>query len=300
MDLNQVRADDLRFLAAVANTGRLTLAAAALGVNHATASRRLRALEKALNTRLFDQGTHGWELTETGRAVVVHARAVQDAVESAVRAAEGTDADHLTGTVRVTASDGFGTLFVVPALAQVRAQHPGLNVELITGARQLTLRDTSFDLAVTLGRPPVTPLHTERLAGYDSAFYGSHTYLAENGDPTSAQELERHSLIFFVETLQQIRELDLTTYIAEPRIGFSSNNVFAQLEATRRGMGISLLSKFVADTAPDIRPIAAQITPARVPITLAARKDAMSRRDVLVVRDALRAEVRSRKAELVW
>ena len=300
MDLNDVRADDLRFLAAIADTGRLTLAATALGVNHATASRRLRALEKALNARLVEQGAHGWELTETGRAVVVHARTIRSAVESAARAAEGAEADYLTGTVRVTASDGFGTLFVVPALARVRAEHPGLNVELITGARHLTLRDSSFDLAVTLGRPPVTHLHTERLAGYDSAFYASETYLAANGDPASAEELGRHSLIFFVDTLQQVRELDLAEYIPEPRIRFSSNNVFAQLEATRRGIGISLLSKFVASTAPGIRRIAAPITPARVPITLAVRKDAMSRRDVLVVREALRAEVRSRKADLVW
>ncbi len=300
MDLKHVRADDLRFLAAIASTGRLTQAATTLGVNHATASRRLRALEKSLNARLVDSGTHGWELTEIGRAVVVHARAIQDAVESAVRAAEGADVNRLTGTVRVTASDGFGTLFVMPALARVRTQHPDLNVELITGARHLTLRDSNFDLAVTLGTTPVTALHTEHLAEYDSSFYASHTYLSENGDPRSVEELAQHPLIFFVDTFQQIRELDLTNYVPDPQIRVGSNNVFAQLEATRRGMGVSLLSKFVAGTAPDLRPVAARIRPARVPITLAARKDAMTRRDVLAVRDALHAEVRDRKAELVW
>ncbi|WP_328458157.1 LysR family transcriptional regulator [Amycolatopsis sp. NBC_00438] len=295
-----VRADDLRFLAALADTGRLMTAAKLLRVDHTTVSRRLRALENALGSRLFDRGLEGWELTETGRAVVEHARTVQKAVDRAIRAVAGTEADALTGTVRVTAADGFGTRFVVPAIARVQAKHPDLNVELITGARELALRESTFDLGITLGQPPVTRLVTEKLCDYDSGFFASETYLTEHGDPVSFEELERHPLIFFVDAMQRVREVDLGRYLPNAVVRFSSTNIFAQLEATRRGVGIALLSKFMAGTAPDLRPIAAAVPLPRVPVTLAARREALTRREVRVVREALLREVHNRQDELIW
>ncbi len=50
VDLHAVRADDLRYLVVVANTGRLVAAATALGVDHTTVSRRIKALEKVLRS----------------------------------------------------------------------------------------------------------------------------------------------------------------------------------------------------------------------------------------------------------
>ena len=162
IDLYAVRADDLRFLVALANTGRLVAAAAALGVDHSTVSRRIRALEKVLRARLIERGADGWELTETGRAVAEHARPIQKAVEQAAMAARGARPDMLTGTIRITAPDGFGTVFVVPALTQVRKQHPNLNVELITATRQLSLYQSGFDLAIAVGKPEA-PRYTHEL-----------------------------------------------------------------------------------------------------------------------------------------
>ncbi|MET0493331.1 MAG: LysR family transcriptional regulator [Actinoplanes sp.] len=295
-----MRADDLRILAALADTGRLMSAAKVLGVDHTTVSRRLRALERALGSRLFDRGLEGWELTDTGRAVVEHARTIQSAVDLATRAAVGTDADSLTGTVRVTAADGFGTRFVVPALTRVQARHPGLNVELVTGARELSLRESTFDLGITLGQTPVTRLVTERLCDYDSAFYASETYLAEHGDPGSLEELADHPLIYFIDAMQRVREVDLSSYLSNAVVRFSSTNIFAQLEATKRGVGIALMSKFMAVTAPELRLIAAAVPRPRVPVTLAARREAITRREVRVVRAALLHEVQNRQDELIW
>lgn len=303
IDVNDVRADDLRFLAAVANTGRLTTAANALGVDHSTVSRRVHALEKVLGARLIERGNDGWELTGAGRAIVEHARAIQSAVELATQAAAGAsaDADAIVGTVRVAATDGFGTLFVVPALARVQERHRKLSLELVTGVRHLSLRDSSFDLALTIGTTPFTRLHTEWLCDYDSAFYASEAYLAKHGNPTSLDELAQHALIFFVDSLQRIRELNLGSYLTEPpAVRFSSTNIFAQLEATRRGAGVALIPKFIADTAAGIHPVAVTLPPPRVSVTLAVRREAMARREVRAVREALHEEVHHRRDELTF
>lgn len=300
IDPRQIRADDLRYLAAVAETGRLVTAARMLGVDHTTVSRRLRALEKSLGTRLLGRGYDGWVLTEDGLSVVEHARAVQEAVEKAADAIGGRAENDITGTVRVTAADGFGTRFVTPAITRVRSRYPGITVELLTGASRLNLRQTNFDIAVTIGPVPATPLYTESLCSYDSALFASREYLALHGSPASVEELARHPLIFFIDALQQVRELDLETYVSDPVVGFTSNNIFALLEATRRGGGIALISKFMAMTAPDLCRVDIGIPPARVEVTLAVRKEAESRGAVQAVRRALHHEVSARAEELVW
>ncbi|WP_185975960.1 LysR family transcriptional regulator [Mycolicibacterium sp. 018/SC-01/001] len=300
VDVNKVRADDLRILAAVADTGRLTKAAGALGVDHSTISRRLNALEKALGGRLVERGHDGWDLTARGRAIVHHARAIQSAVESAAQTAVGSPAAGLSGTVRVVSADAFGALFVSPALVRVREQHPELKVELVTGAKHLTLRNTSFDLALTVGSRAHTTLSTEHLCDYDCSFYASDAYVLKHGNPTTLDELRQHSLVYFIESLQTVNEINLQSYVADsPPIGFASTNIFALLEATRRGAGIGLIPKFVAATVPGIRPVGITLPPRRVTVSLAARKEALTRPDVLAVRDAVRDEVRVRINELI-
>lgn len=298
-DVNGIKADDLRYLAAVADTGRVVTAAKALGVDHSTVSRRLQALERSLAIRLVHHGADGWELTDAGREILVHARTIQRAVETVAHFASGTEPETLSGTVRLTAADGFGALFVVPAVARVRQQHPSLTIELVTGARELTLRQSSFDLAITVGTP-ATRLFTERLCEYDNAFFASERYLAEHGDPASLTELSRHPLVFFVDALERIHELEINDFVPESTVRFSSTNIFAQLEAVRRGVGIGLMSKFVAHTAPELKTVSAYMPPARVPVTLVARREAMRRREILVIREALHREVRLRRHELVW
>jgi DNA-binding transcriptional LysR family regulator len=299
VDIRHVKSDDLRYLLVVANTGRLVAAADALGVDHTTVSRRIRALEKVLHTRLVERGADGWELTEVGRVVAEHARPIQEAVERAALAAAGARADALAGTIRITAPDGFGALFVVPALARVREQHPNLSVELITATRQLSLHQSGFDLAIAVGKPVTARLFTERLGRYTLALYASESYLAAHGDPASIEEIKHHTLVFYIDSLLQVGDLDLTKYLPGATARFTSTNIFAQLEATRQGAGIGLLPKFLALRAPDLRRISAELPPMRLAFTLAARRDSVSRPAVQVVREAIHRELRTRQDELL-
>lgn len=299
IDTRQIRADDLRYLAAVAESGRLVSAAKMLGVDHSTVSRRLRALESALGTRLLGRGYDGWVLTEEGMNVVEHARAVQEAVEKAVGAVRGAAQDDVTGTVRVTSADGFGTRFVAPALTRVRSRYPGIKVELLTGASRLNLRQTNFDIALTIGPVPPTRLYTEPLCSYDSALFASKAYLARYGMPRSMDDLSQHQLIYFIDALEQVREIDLEKYVRNPSVGFASTNIFALVEATRRGGGIGLMAKYMAVREPELVQIETDFPPARLDVTLAIRNAVEDRGAVRAVRQALHHEVASRIDELI-
>ncbi|MET8979275.1 LysR family transcriptional regulator [Streptomyces sp. NPDC004539] len=298
-EARQPRADDLRYLLAVAHTGRLVAAAAALGVDHTTVSRRIRALEKTLSARLLERGSDGWELTELGRIVAERARPIEDALEHVVLAARGMAQDTLVGNFRITAPDGFGALFTAPALARLQREHPGLTVELITATRQLNLHQSGFDLAIAVGEPVTRRLFSESLTDYSLGLYASEAYLAEHGTPDRVEDLRDHTVIFYVDSLLQVGDLDLGLNLPGVTGRFTSTSIFAQREATVAGAGIGLLPRFMTVGVPQLRELDGLGVDITLTFTLAARRESVSRPAVRMVRNALHEEVRRRRDELL-
>ncbi|WP_406437374.1 LysR family transcriptional regulator [Streptomyces sp. NBC_01613] len=298
VDPRRLRADDLRYLLALSRTGRLVTAADALGVDHTTVSRRIAALEKSVGLRLIERGRDGWTLTEIGRAVSEYARAIDEAVDRVADTVAGQDAPSLHGTVRVSAPDGFGTAVATPALVRVRRQHPQLQVELITATRQLALRPSGFDLALVIGVPSSSHLVTEHLTDYTLGLYASDDYLTRYGRPETVTELREHALIFYIESMLQVGDLDIEHHLPGMIPAFSSTNVFAQLEATQQGAGIGVLPAFLAQRT-QLRRLLANEIDIRLPITLAVRREAVTHPAVRAVWAALRHEVAERAADLL-
>lgn len=293
-----VSTDDLRYLLAVARSGRLVSAATLLGVDHTTVRRRIDRLEAALGVRLLDRGADGWELTVIGREVAARAAGLERVVEQVVGAASG-GADSVRGTVRIVAPDAFGTLFVAPCLARVQAEHPGVTVELVTSTSPLSLRGSGFDIAVTIGSATSSRLTAEALAPYALRLYASKEYVAAHPPITSLGDLERHPLVFYVDALLTVRELDLAPVLNGMHVAFGSTNAFAQLEATRSGAGIGLLHAFMAESDPRLVAVLPTEVDFRLMFSLSVRRDSLSVDAVRLVREALIEEVRRRSAQLV-
>lgn len=292
-----VSTDDLRYLLAVARAGRMTSAAALLGVDHTTVRRRLDRLEASLGARLLDRGVDGWALTAIGREVVERASALEGMVEQVVAAASGDGA--VRGTVRVAAPEGFGATFVAPALARVRREHPGIAVELVTSTRPLSLRASGFDLAVTIGSAAGARVRAEPLTEYALRLYASPEYLARHAPIAALADLEGHDLIFYVDALLTVPELDLAPVLGGMRTGFASTSVFAQLEAARAGAGIGLLHAFMGERDAALAPVLPGIVDLRLQFTLSTRPDSPAVDAVGIVRAALLDEVARRRPELL-
>ena len=296
---SDVSADDLRYLLAVARAGRMVSAAALLGVDHTTVKRRIDRLEGALGVRLLDRGADGWELTAIGREVAERAATLEQVVEGVVAAASGGGDDALRGTVRIVAPDGFGSLFVAPALARLQREHPGIVVELVTSTRPLSLRGSGFDIAITVGSSAASRLRSEVLAPYSLRLYASPAYLASHPQITTFADLEHHDLVFYVDALLTVHELDLAPVLNGMRVGFGSTNVFAQLEATRAGAGVGLLHAFMGERDPGLVAVLPKDVDFRLQFSIAVRRDSASVDAVAVVERAIRREVEVRGSELL-
>jgi DNA-binding transcriptional LysR family regulator len=299
VDLQLVRADDFRYLSAIARTGTRRSAAMALGVDHTTVSRRIHALEKTLDVRLIARGASGWELTDIGRSVAEKARAIEESLQLAVDAALGGSGSALRGTVRVTAPDGFGTLIVTPALARLRMHHPDLTVELLTATRQLNLHQSGFDVAISIGNPVSSRLVSETMSQYSMGLYATDRYLAEHGTPLTVNDAVSHPIIFFVDSLLQVGDLDLDRHLPGSNAKFMSTNIFAHVEATRAGGGIGLLPAFMASMHPDLTRILPREVDVHLSFSLAARRESLSNPTVIAVRDAIHQEVARRHKDLL-
>jgi DNA-binding transcriptional LysR family regulator len=144
---------DLRPILAISRGRTLTAAARLLGVDDTTVARRLAVLQKAIGARLYQRLPHGsLQLTEAGERAVLHAERIEREISQLEVTLSGGD-DIVAGTVRVTSVPIIINRLLVPAAPSLLKQYPGLQLELISDARDLSLTRREADLALRLARP---------------------------------------------------------------------------------------------------------------------------------------------------
>jgi len=290
-------ADQLLVLLAVARTGRFTTAAQELGLTHTTVSRNIAALETALGGRLLLRGADGWALTPLGERAARAAEGVAAALE---RLTEGEGpADPVTGVVRMTTTDGFAALIAAPAVAALREEHPHLTVEIVTLTRRAALHRTGVDIEVVVGTPQVNRGRSLRLGEYELGLYGSRSYLSRHGTPRSAAEAVEHGLVYFVDSMLQVDDLDLPRRLLPGmRDALTSTNVFVHVEATRAGAGLGILPCFVADRHPDLVRLLPEEVRDRLPYHAVVDPESWRRPAVAALLDELRRQMARQRGAL--
>jgi DNA-binding transcriptional LysR family regulator len=244
--------DNIRIFLSVARAGQFSAAAQHLRVDHGTVSRRINALEKSLGVRLFDRQTTGCILTAAGDRLLVSA----EHIESQLLQAQGdlSEADvELSGTVRIGAPDGFSTLFLCPLLGKLKKKHPSLTIQLVPLSRTFSLFKREADLAIVIQRPTEGRLAVRKLVDYALHFYASREYLAENGVPRTVEDLERHSLVTYVQDILLADQLDFMPELYGPQYNrLECSTAVGQLEAVRAGAGIGILHDYAAHRHPQL------------------------------------------------
>ena len=190
--------DDLRFVLAVARSGNLRAAAAALGVNHSTMFRRLNAAEAALGAKLFERLAAGYRPTEAGLRLIEAAERIEAETLALDRELTGRDT-RLTGTLRVTASETLAFGMLTSEIARFRERHPGIVVEVLVDNRVLDLSRRETDIALRATRPSQGDLFGRKLADVRWCFYGAP---GADGLLKTRRDLARHAIIRWAEATQ--------------------------------------------------------------------------------------------------
>lgn len=148
--------EPLRLFLQVAATGSFSRAATLASSTQSAVSKRIGALERQLDARLFDRTGRGARLTPAGRRLLPRAEAL---TAEADRLPElvADDARSLAGVVRLAVQPSVSWPLVGDLVAAVRARHPNLRLQITEGpTRQIEegLADGRIDVGVVSLPPP--------------------------------------------------------------------------------------------------------------------------------------------------
>ncbi|HVO02955.1 MAG TPA: LysR family transcriptional regulator [Candidatus Cybelea sp.] len=264
--------DDLQYLLLAVEHRSLSAGARALGVDHATVSRRIRRLERTLRQPLLDRQRPGLALTAFGEATIAEAERMRDAATAVLRLADARP--KLAGLVRLTTTGMFACAYFTPALAELRRRQPLIEIELIVEERNVSLARREADIALRLARPKDGELVARKVAILGYGLYAAASYLRRETAP---------AFIGFEDSPLDLPEVGWLNQCAEGHsIAFRSNYRMAQIEAVRAGLGIGVLPHYAAKGL------------ARVPASLVTPPPKMSRELWLLVHRDLKDAPRFR------
>jgi DNA-binding transcriptional LysR family regulator len=241
--------NDFRLVLAVQRARSLTAAAGALGIDHSTAFRRLRALEERRGVRLFERLPGGvYQPTDAGARVAAVAERMEDEALALDRDLSGRD-HRLCGRLRVTSSETLAFSRLTPHLAAFRRAHPGIVVELVIDNRVLSLSRREADIALRPIRPKEGDLWGRRLAPVAWGLYAAPDYLdAQGGLLARGNDLARHAVIGWEEGTSGIEAADwLARRVPPEAFVYRTNSLVNQLIAAKSGIGLALLPCYLGD-----------------------------------------------------
>jgi len=236
----------LNLVLAICRAGTLAGAARELGVNHSTVFRRINAIEKELNVRLFDRRPTGYVMTEAGEAAHRVASRIDEEVHGLSRALVGRDR-RLEGPVRITAPDPVARRLLLPRLALFCREHPGIDMHVAITSRALQLSHREADVAVRVTRRPPQSYIGRRICAFRFCAYASRDYLARRGD----LPLERQQWLVTDDGFDYLPASVLPDR-ASVRIVFKCSDTTVVVDAAKHGLGIAPLPCFLGDAEPDL------------------------------------------------
>ena len=190
--------EDLNVFVHVARRSSFSSAAAELGMSTAFISKRIRLLEQNLGVRLLHRTTRRVSVSDDGERIYQWALRILDSVQ---RMGDDVSAQHRepSGQLRIASSLGLGRRFVAPALSELAARYPQLDIRLDVQDRLIDLIDEGFDLDVRVGNEIDPHLIAKPLARNRRVLCAAPAYLERHGTPRTLGELATHDCLVIKE-----------------------------------------------------------------------------------------------------
>ncbi|MGA5822297.1 LysR family transcriptional regulator [Kitasatospora sp. NPDC094028] len=259
----------------VAHLGSFTAAGERLGYTQSAISRQIATLEAELDTPLFDRLPRGVRLTEHGRALLPHAEAMLERLDTTRR--DLTALTELTaGRLRVGAFDSANVALVPGALAAFRSAHPQVAISLTEGLSAPLLdllADGAIDLALLATYHADAELADET-GQFDLSLLAEDPVLValSRGHRLAGRRRLRLAELADEAWIAARRQPESTLLAScvrsgfQPRIEYAVANWTAKLGLVAAGLGTTLIPSLAARAArPDIAlvPLHPDDTPVR-------------------------------------
>lgn len=241
-----------RSFLAVLQEGSLSAAARSLGLTQPTVGRHITALEAHFGLSLFTRSQVGLMPTDAALSLRADAEAIQSTAAALERNAGGLGKE-VQGAVRISASEVIGVEVLPPILAELRVQHPKLQLELVLSNRLQDVVRREVDIAIRMTSPKQDVLLATRVGDVTLGLHAHRAYIERHGQPKSLAELDRHTLIGFDQETPFLRSArsGLPLWSRE-NFMLRCDSDLAQLALLRSGAGIGICQVTLAARSPDL------------------------------------------------
>lgn len=190
------RASEMRVFSRVVETGSFSEAARRLHITASAVGKMVGRVEARLGVRLIERSTRRLALTDDGQ--VYYERCLQilqdmDDLDNSL----SKGGSKIRGTIRISASVGFGMYELEPLLPEFWAMHPNVTIDLSLSDEVVDLYLERTDLAFRVGSLPASNLVATRIGSSPRVTVASPDYLARHGHPSTIAELEGHNCLGF-------------------------------------------------------------------------------------------------------
>ena len=238
----------LRSFVAVVEVGSFKGAAEFLQVSTAAISRRVSGLEADMGVKLLNRTTRQIDLTQAGRQFYQEVIEIFISLEQACEKVQlGTQT--IKGTLRIAAPLSFGISKLSPALPEFMLRYPQIDVQLQLSEGMTDLVADGIDVAIRIGKLQDSSLVASHICDIERVFCASADYIQRFGEPMTLSALAGHNWLQYslVNTKEAWRIVDGKPLNLSGSL--VSNNGDVLKDAMIRGLGITLLPKFIVEQA---------------------------------------------------
>lgn len=282
----------IKSFVAVAETGSLSAAARKLSASQPTLGRHVAELEAALDVVLFRRGRNGYELTESGAALLERGREVEVQAAAFSRLALGAT-EAVAGTVRIAASEIVAAYVLPPMLARLAVQEPEIEVELVASNQVENLLRRDADIAVRMVKPTQNELVARKIADLPLTACAARTYIARRGRPERPEDLPSHDLVGYDRGDDIIRGFThFGVTIDRHAFRLRTDNQIVLWEAVKAGNGVGFAQRSLAAAEPLVEMLLPDLQLPDLPMWLAMHRDVRTSPRIRRVADFLFEELR--------
>ena len=244
--------DKLRIFHTAAEAGSFTHAAERLGMSQSAVSRQISALEASLGLKLFIRHARGLVLTEVGDQLFTTAHRMHGDLQS-VESQISDSHEMPSGPLVVTTTVGLGSTWLSSRLHDFVALYPTVQLEIKLHDTDLDLALREADVAIRLHQPKQTEMIARKLFTVHFHVYASKSYLAQNAEPKTVEDLEKHCIISFGEPVpSHLVDINYLEKVGRPdndprKASLRINAISGMRQAVRAGVGIAMLPDYAAD-----------------------------------------------------
>jgi DNA-binding transcriptional LysR family regulator len=234
----------------VVHQGSFAKAATLHDMDNSALSKQIKKLELSLGVQLLNRSTRSFSLTPAGEEVLVQAHNLIGTLDNIQNIADSYQVQP-KGHIRITASVGFGQIYLQPVISRYMKKFPEVKITLSLDDNKADIIGDHFDLAFRIGKLSESNLIAKKISNLNLAIIASEGFVKQHGLPKSPEELIKLPAVIYRNkdvTLDQMQLSESPSSdlfkVYKMKGNYKVSDIRALVDAVKDGLGYTILDLF--------------------------------------------------------